>query len=251
MTAEPAGLAARWIRPLLFLGRNRLSIFGAILTTSAALALVGFWIIEASASKPLHPYAGIIFILVLPVLLPPRPRRDPDRDPVRAPPAPAGGHAADRVSEGRPQRSRPPPVRHPGRPPHDAQRDHPDVLGLHGRRLHGVLALLRPHVPQGHVSRVRGLHGLAALARRVHELSYRPGRVLGRQGEDRRRETGRRGRLRDVLAPDSRRPSTPCAPRARPASSATGRRSSRATSSRSSRSTPRTRRTRSRRPFSS
>jgi nitrate/TMAO reductase-like tetraheme cytochrome c subunit len=66
MTPEPAGLAARWIRPVLFLGRNRLSIFGAVLTTSAAFALVGFWIIEATASRPLHPYAGIIFILVLP-----------------------------------------------------------------------------------------------------------------------------------------------------------------------------------------
>ena len=67
MTPEPAGLAARWIRPVLFLGRNRLSIFGAVLTTSAAF-LVGFWIIEATASKPLIPYAGIIFILVLPFL---------------------------------------------------------------------------------------------------------------------------------------------------------------------------------------
>ena len=66
MTPEPAGLAARWIRPILYLGRNRLSVFGAVLTTGAALSLVGFWAIEASASKPLHPYAGIIFILVLP-----------------------------------------------------------------------------------------------------------------------------------------------------------------------------------------
>ncbi len=68
MTAEPAGLAARWIRPILFLGRNRLSVFGAILTTGAAFSLVGFWVIEAVASRPLHPYAGIIFILFLPFL---------------------------------------------------------------------------------------------------------------------------------------------------------------------------------------
>ncbi|MGA7991593.1 MAG: NapC/NirT family cytochrome c [Thermoanaerobaculia bacterium] len=68
MTPEPAGLAARWIRPILFLGRNRLSVFGAVLTTSAALALIGFWVIEATASRPVHPYAGIIFILGLPFL---------------------------------------------------------------------------------------------------------------------------------------------------------------------------------------
>jgi nitrate/TMAO reductase-like tetraheme cytochrome c subunit len=66
MTPEPAGLAARWIRPILFLGRNRLSVFGAVLTTSAAFALIGFWVIEATASRPVHPYAGIIFILGLP-----------------------------------------------------------------------------------------------------------------------------------------------------------------------------------------
>jgi len=66
MTPEPAGLAARWIRPVLYLGRNRLSILGAILTTSSAFALIGFWIIEATATRPVHPYAGIIFILVLP-----------------------------------------------------------------------------------------------------------------------------------------------------------------------------------------
>jgi nitrate/TMAO reductase-like tetraheme cytochrome c subunit len=68
MPPEPAGLAARWIRPIMFLGRNRLSIFGAVLTTGSALTLVGFWVIEATASRPLHPYAGIIFILVLPFL---------------------------------------------------------------------------------------------------------------------------------------------------------------------------------------
>ncbi|MBK9064281.1 MAG: NapC/NirT family cytochrome c [Acidobacteria bacterium] len=66
MTPEPAGLAARWMRPILYLGRNRLSILGAVLTTGAVFSLVGFWIIEANASKPLHPYAGIVFILVLP-----------------------------------------------------------------------------------------------------------------------------------------------------------------------------------------
>ncbi len=66
MTPEPAGLAARLIRPVLFLGRNRLSIFGAILTTGAIFSMIGFWIIEAMATRPIHPYAGIIFILGLP-----------------------------------------------------------------------------------------------------------------------------------------------------------------------------------------
>jgi nitrate/TMAO reductase-like tetraheme cytochrome c subunit len=68
MAAEPAGLAARWLRPVLFLGRNRLTIFGAVLTTGAAFTLIGFWIIEANSARLMHPYAGIIFVLTLPFL---------------------------------------------------------------------------------------------------------------------------------------------------------------------------------------
>ncbi len=49
-----------------FLGSNRVSLLGAILTTSSGLTLVAFWLLEATSSRPLHPYAGIAFVLILP-----------------------------------------------------------------------------------------------------------------------------------------------------------------------------------------
>ncbi len=66
MTDHEASFLARWIRPLLYLGQNGISIAGAVLTTSSALTLIWFWINEMLATKPLHPYAGMIFFLILP-----------------------------------------------------------------------------------------------------------------------------------------------------------------------------------------
>jgi nitrate/TMAO reductase-like tetraheme cytochrome c subunit len=66
MTEAKSGLLSGWLRPLFYLGRNRVSQIGVGLTTSAAVTLVGFWLFETTNSKPVHPYSGIVFILVLP-----------------------------------------------------------------------------------------------------------------------------------------------------------------------------------------
>jgi len=58
-----------WIRPAVYLGRNRLTAFGAILTTSSALTLVMFWFYEEfRGGHRVHPYAGILLFLTLPGL---------------------------------------------------------------------------------------------------------------------------------------------------------------------------------------
>jgi nitrate/TMAO reductase-like tetraheme cytochrome c subunit len=58
---------AQWLRPAFFLGQNRITLAGAVLTTSAALTMIVFWVIElVHKGKPMHPYAGIIFYMVLP-----------------------------------------------------------------------------------------------------------------------------------------------------------------------------------------
>lgn len=64
----PGGRLGGWIRPLFFLGHNGLTLSGAVLTTSAAITLLLFWAREAVGGAPSHPYAGILFFLVLPAL---------------------------------------------------------------------------------------------------------------------------------------------------------------------------------------
>jgi nitrate/TMAO reductase-like tetraheme cytochrome c subunit len=59
---------AGWLRPVVFLGHNPLTLTGAVLTTSAGLTLVGFWAIEILGNRPTHPYAGIFLFLILPAL---------------------------------------------------------------------------------------------------------------------------------------------------------------------------------------
>jgi nitrate/TMAO reductase-like tetraheme cytochrome c subunit len=66
MTEAKSGPLAGWLRPFFYLGRNRVSQIGVGLTTSAAVTLVGFWLFETMNLKPVHPYSGIVFILVLP-----------------------------------------------------------------------------------------------------------------------------------------------------------------------------------------
>lgn len=58
--------AKTWLRPIVFLGQNSISVLGAVLTTSSALTLLAFWIFELLQTRPIHPYAGIVFFLILP-----------------------------------------------------------------------------------------------------------------------------------------------------------------------------------------
>ena len=57
---------ALWLRPAFYLGHNGITLTGAVLTTSAGITLVAFWVFEAFQTTPVHPYAGIVFFLILP-----------------------------------------------------------------------------------------------------------------------------------------------------------------------------------------
>jgi nitrate/TMAO reductase-like tetraheme cytochrome c subunit len=50
------------------LGQNPISLAGAALTTASAVTLLWFWLLEISSPHPVHPYAGIVLFLILPVL---------------------------------------------------------------------------------------------------------------------------------------------------------------------------------------
>jgi nitrate/TMAO reductase-like tetraheme cytochrome c subunit len=66
MAERKAGAIVNWLRPAFYLGQNPLSLTGAVLTTSAALTLVAFWMFEILRGGPIHPYTGIVFFLILP-----------------------------------------------------------------------------------------------------------------------------------------------------------------------------------------
>src|SRR5262245_8264811 len=53
-------------RLLVFLGSNRITATGAVLTTASALTMIGFWALEVLQLRNVHPYAGMILFLVLP-----------------------------------------------------------------------------------------------------------------------------------------------------------------------------------------
>jgi nitrate/TMAO reductase-like tetraheme cytochrome c subunit len=55
-----------WFRPAAYLGRNPLTLAGAVLTTSSAITLIAFWLFDIAIGGTIHPYVGVIFFLVLP-----------------------------------------------------------------------------------------------------------------------------------------------------------------------------------------
>src|SRR6476661_7463637 len=55
-----------WLRPAVYLGQNPITMIGAVLTTSAAITMLGFWAFELIHSGPVQPYAGIVFFFILP-----------------------------------------------------------------------------------------------------------------------------------------------------------------------------------------
>jgi hypothetical protein len=57
---------APWIRPAVYLSHNATTLTGAVLTTSAGIILVSFWVFEIFVGGQLGPYAGIVLFLVLP-----------------------------------------------------------------------------------------------------------------------------------------------------------------------------------------
>jgi NapC/NirT cytochrome c family, N-terminal region len=57
-----------WGRLAFHLGDNKVTLLGAALTTSSGFTLVAFWLLELSTGRPLHPYAGIVLVLILPAI---------------------------------------------------------------------------------------------------------------------------------------------------------------------------------------
>jgi len=58
--------AASGFRLAAYLGRNPLSMAGAVLTSSSAATLIGFWLFDIVGGGAVHPYVGLIFFLILP-----------------------------------------------------------------------------------------------------------------------------------------------------------------------------------------
>jgi nitrate/TMAO reductase-like tetraheme cytochrome c subunit len=56
----------REFRPAAYLGRNPLTLAGAVLTTSSAITLIAFWLFDLAVGGAIHPYVGVIFFLILP-----------------------------------------------------------------------------------------------------------------------------------------------------------------------------------------
>ena len=59
---------ALWFRPAVYLGNNPITLAGAVITTSSALTLIGFWFVSLVSGGAIHPYTGVIFLLILPGL---------------------------------------------------------------------------------------------------------------------------------------------------------------------------------------
>ncbi len=53
-------------RPVIYLGQNLLTLAGAVLTTSSAITLIGFWLFNLVGGGTPQPYLGLIFFLILP-----------------------------------------------------------------------------------------------------------------------------------------------------------------------------------------
>ena len=58
-----------WSRVVYFFGQNTLTLIGAVLTTTAALTMVAFWVYDVLLPGPPHPYIGVLIFLILPVYL--------------------------------------------------------------------------------------------------------------------------------------------------------------------------------------
>src|SRR6516165_7826536 len=65
---SPQNTIKDWARLIYFLSQNTLSLIGIVLTSSAALTLIGFWIYDFVLPGPPHPYVGILLFLILPGL---------------------------------------------------------------------------------------------------------------------------------------------------------------------------------------
>jgi nitrate/TMAO reductase-like tetraheme cytochrome c subunit len=64
-----SNFSKNWLRPILFLGNNPVSIIGGAITSASAMTLTGFWIVAVVGhGGSNNPYLGIIFDLCLPAI---------------------------------------------------------------------------------------------------------------------------------------------------------------------------------------
>jgi nitrate/TMAO reductase-like tetraheme cytochrome c subunit len=61
-------MLARALRPIQYFSRHPLMMAGAVLTTSSAFTMIGFWAMELLFQSNVHPYAGIILFVALPAV---------------------------------------------------------------------------------------------------------------------------------------------------------------------------------------
>src|ERR1700691_3942796 len=62
------GRISEWSKPLYLFAQNPVSLTGAAITTSTALATIAFWFYEIFLPGPPHPYIGILVFLTLPAI---------------------------------------------------------------------------------------------------------------------------------------------------------------------------------------
>ncbi|MGB9084938.1 MAG: cytochrome C, partial [Terriglobales bacterium] len=55
-----------WSKPIYYLGQNPITLTGAVVTTSTALATIAFWFYDIFLPGPPHPYVGLLVFLILP-----------------------------------------------------------------------------------------------------------------------------------------------------------------------------------------
>jgi nitrate/TMAO reductase-like tetraheme cytochrome c subunit len=56
----------QWFRPAAHLSQNVLTMAGAVLTTSSAFTILGYWLFDLTTGGTNNPYLGVIFFLILP-----------------------------------------------------------------------------------------------------------------------------------------------------------------------------------------
>jgi hypothetical protein len=65
---KPREHIASWLRPAAYLGNNTISLVGAVVTTSSAITLIGFWAFDLFGGGSVNPYLGLILLLILPAV---------------------------------------------------------------------------------------------------------------------------------------------------------------------------------------
>jgi len=64
-----SSFSKNWLRPVLFLGNNPISLIGGAITSASAMTLIGFWVVAVVGhGGSNNPYLGIIFDLCLPAI---------------------------------------------------------------------------------------------------------------------------------------------------------------------------------------